>query len=103
MGNIFPRLRISNHRNYISIVVYICHWKIGTVAKQIIINSLASRYEVLPKEIKAKIPYAYFIKYPQRVELAVLTTEYVLLGRKEIFIKMRKGERIAVWKCKRVV
>ena len=73
------------------------------MAKQIINNSLASRYEVLPKEIKAKIPYAYFIKYPQRVELAVLTTEYVILGRKEIFIKLSKGERIAVWKCKRVV
>ena len=72
------------------------------MGKQIINNSLASRYEVLPKEIKAKIPYAYFIKYPQRVELAVLTTEYVILGRKEIFIKMRKGERIAVWKCEKV-
>jgi len=72
------------------------------MTKALIKNSLAERYAKIPKEIKAKIPYAYFIKYPQRVELAVLTTEYVLLGRKEIFIKMRKGERIAVWKCEKV-
>ena len=70
--------------------------------KELTINSLASRYEVLPKGIKAKIPYAYFIKYPQRVELAVLTTEYIILGRKEIFIKLRKGERVSVWKCEKV-
>jgi len=70
--------------------------------KVLIKNSLAERYAKIPKEIQKKIPYYLFVKHPQRVELAVLTTEYVILGRKEIFIKMRKGERIAVWKCKRV-
>jgi hypothetical protein len=73
------------------------------VGKKIIVNSLAERYAKIPKEIQKKIPYYLFVKHPQRVELALLTTEYVLLGRKEIFIKMRKGERIAVWKCQRVV
>ena len=73
------------------------------VGKKIIVNSLAERYAKIPKEIQKKIPYYLFDKHPQRVELALLTTENVLLGRKEIFIKMRKGERIAVWKCKRVV
>ena len=72
------------------------------VGKKIIVNSLAERYAKIPKEIQKKIPYYLFVKHPQRVELAVLTTEYVLLGRKEIFIKMRKGERIAVWKCEKV-
>jgi len=71
------------------------------VGKKIIVNSLAERYAKIPKEIQKKIPYYLFVKHPQRVELAVLTTEYVLLGRKEIFIKMRKGERIAVWKCEK--
>ena len=66
--------------------------------KELTINSLASRYEVLPKEIKAKIPYAYFIKYPQRVELAVQTTKNVIIGKIEIAIKMRRGERIVLWK-----
>tara|TARA_Y100000588_G_scaffold270721_1_gene286266 strand:+ start:180 stop:395 length:216 start_codon:yes stop_codon:yes gene_type:complete len=66
--------------------------------KELTINSLASRYEVLPKEIKAKIPYTYFIKYPQRVELAVQTTQNVIMGRTEIAIKMRRGERIVLWK-----
>ena len=66
--------------------------------KELTINSLASRYEVLPKEIKAKIPYAYFIKYPQRVELAVQTTKNVIIGKTEIAIKMRRGERIVLWK-----
>jgi len=73
------------------------------MTKALIKNSLAERYAKIPKEIQKKIPYYLFVKYPQRVELALLTTEYVLLGRKEIFIKMRKGERIAVWKCQRVV
>jgi len=73
------------------------------VGKKIIVNSLAERYAKIPKEIQKKIPYYLFVKHPQRVELAVLTTEYIILGRKEIFIKMRKGERIAVWKCQRVV
>ena len=72
------------------------------VGKKIIVNSLAERYAKIPKEIQKKIPYYLFVKHPQRVELALLTTEYVLLGRKEIFIKMRKGERIAVWKCEKV-
>jgi len=73
------------------------------MTKALIKNSLAERYAKIPKEIQKKIPYYLFVKHPQRVELALLTTEYVLLGRKEIFIKLSKGERIAVWKCKRVV
>jgi hypothetical protein len=70
--------------------------------QEIIKNSLAERYAKIPKEIQKKIPYYLFVKHPQRVELALLTTEYVILGRKEIFIKMRKGERVAVWKCEKV-
>ena len=70
--------------------------------KALIKNSLAERYAKIPKEIQKKIPYYLFVKHPQRVELAVLTTEYVILGRKEMFIKMSKGERVAVWKCEKV-
>ena len=69
--------------------------------KALIKNSLAERYAKIPKEIQKKIPYYLFVKHPQRVELALLTTEYILLGRKEIFIKMRKGERVSVWKFKK--
>ena len=72
------------------------------MTKALIKNSLAERYAKIPKEIQKKIPYYLFVKHPQRVELALLTTEYVILGRKEIFIKMHKGERIAVWKCEKV-
>ena len=72
------------------------------MAKNLIKNSLAERYAKIPKEIQKKIPYYLFVKHPQRVELALLTTEYVLLGRKEIFIKLRKGERVSVWKCEKV-
>ena len=71
------------------------------MTKALIKNSLAERYAKIPKEIQKKIPYYLFVKHPQRVELALLTTEYIILGRKEIFIKMRKCERIAVWKCQR--
>ena len=71
------------------------------MTKALIKNSLAERYAKIPKEIQKKIPYYLFVKHPQRVELALLTTEYVILGRKEIFIKLSKGERIAVWKCQR--
>ena len=73
------------------------------MTKALIKNSLAERYAKIPKEIQKKIPYYLFVKHPQRVELALLTTEYIILGRKEIFIKLSKGERIAVWKCQRVV
>ena len=72
------------------------------MTKALIKNSLAERYAKIPKEIQKKIPYYLFVKHPQRVELALLTTEYVILGRKEIFIKLSKGERLAVWKCEKV-
>jgi hypothetical protein len=73
------------------------------MTKALIKNSLAERYAKIPKEIQKKIPYYLFVKHPQRVELALLTTEYVILGRREMMIKLHKGERIAVWKCQRVV
>jgi len=68
------------------------------MTKALIKNSLAERYAKIPKEIQKKIPYYLFVKHPQRVELAVETTQNVIMGRTEIAIKMRRGERIVLWK-----
>ena len=68
------------------------------MTKALIKNSLAERYAKIPKEIQKKIPYYLFVKHPKRVELAVQTTQNVIMGRTEIAIKMRRGERIVLWK-----
>ena len=68
------------------------------MTKALIKNSLAERYAKIPKEIQKKIPYYLFVKHPQRVELAVQTTKNVIMGKTEIAIKMRRGERIVLWK-----
>tara|TARA_R110002020_G_C15962176_1_gene746669 strand:- start:255 stop:470 length:216 start_codon:yes stop_codon:yes gene_type:complete len=61
-------------------------------------DGLASRYEKLPKVVKEKVSYTYFIRFPKRIELAVETTKNIIVGKTEIAIKMQKGERICVWK-----
>ena len=71
------------------------------MTKALIKNSLAERYAKIPKEIQNKIPYYLFVKHPLKVELAVQTTKNVIMGKTEIAIKMRRGERIVLWKFKR--
>jgi len=55
--------------------------------KKLIKSSFASRYELLPKEVKDKVSYVNFVKNADMIETVVETCKNVVIGRKELRIK----------------